>query len=56
MAPALKNNTYDAVILAVAHTQFKEMGIGKIRALGKERHVFYDLKYVFDSTESDLRL
>ena len=53
---ALKNNTYDAVILAVAHTQFKEMGIDKIRALGKERHVFYDLKYVFDSTESDLRL
>jgi UDP-N-acetyl-D-galactosamine dehydrogenase len=53
---SLKNNTYDAVILAVAHIQFKEMGIDKIRALGKHRHVFYDLKYVFNSKESDLRL
>lgn len=52
----LKNNTYDAIILAVAHAQFKEMGIDKIRALGKDRHIFYDLKYVFNSNESDLRL
>ena len=47
---------YDAVILAVAHEQFVALGAEKIRALGKENHVLYDLKYVLDQTESDIRL
>ncbi|MDI3453002.1 Vi polysaccharide biosynthesis UDP-N-acetylglucosamine C-6 dehydrogenase TviB [Acinetobacter sp. V89_4] len=47
---------YDAVILAVAHDQFKEMGINTIRSLGKKSHVLYDLKYVFAQFESDIRL
>ncbi|MDN5644316.1 MAG: Vi polysaccharide biosynthesis UDP-N-acetylglucosamine C-6 dehydrogenase TviB [Acinetobacter sp.] len=54
--PTLKAQTYDAVILAVAHEQFKVMGADAIRALGKESHVLYDLKYVLDQAESDLRL
>ncbi|WP_180176284.1 MULTISPECIES: Vi polysaccharide biosynthesis UDP-N-acetylglucosamine C-6 dehydrogenase TviB [unclassified Acinetobacter] len=48
--------SYDAIILAVAHHQFKEMGVEKIRALGKAEHVLYDLKYVLAQSESDLRL
>ncbi|WP_347474073.1 Vi polysaccharide biosynthesis UDP-N-acetylglucosamine C-6 dehydrogenase TviB [Acinetobacter thermotolerans] len=52
----LKNGEYDAVILAVAHEQFKAMGAAQIRALGKANHVLYDLKYVFSQAESDLRL
>lgn len=52
----LENGQYDAVILAVAHEQFKAMGAAKIRALGKASHVLYDLKYVLDQSESDLRL
>ncbi|MDC4955188.1 Vi polysaccharide biosynthesis UDP-N-acetylglucosamine C-6 dehydrogenase TviB [Acinetobacter baumannii] len=47
---------YDAVILAVAHNEFKEMGIETIRSLGKASHVLYDLKYVLDQSESDIRL
>jgi len=47
---------YDAIILAVGHSQFKEMGCKKIRALGKDSHVLYDIKYLLDSSESDLRL
>ncbi|WP_180110855.1 MULTISPECIES: Vi polysaccharide biosynthesis UDP-N-acetylglucosamine C-6 dehydrogenase TviB [unclassified Acinetobacter] len=47
---------YDAVILAVAHEQFKDMGVDAIRALGKADHVLYDLKYVLSQAESDLRL
>ena len=47
---------YDAILLAVAHQQFKEMGGSAIRALGKSDHVLYDLKYVLASNESDLRL
>ena len=47
---------YDAIIIAVAHQQFKAMGQAAIRALGKPGHVLYDLKYVFPASESDLRL
>lgn len=47
---------YDAVILAVAHNEFKEMGIEAIRSLGKTSYVLYDLKYVFSSSETDIRL
>ena len=47
---------YDAVILAVAHHQFKSLGAEGIRKLGKPNHILYDLKYVFSADESDLRL
>ena len=48
--------SYDAIILAVAHNQFKDMGSAAIRALGKPISVLYDLKYVLKAQESDLRL
>jgi UDP-N-acetyl-D-galactosamine dehydrogenase len=51
-----KAGSYDAIILAVAHHQFKDMGNAAIRALGKPNSVLYDLKYVFTAQESDLRL
>jgi UDP-N-acetyl-D-glucosamine/UDP-N-acetyl-D-galactosamine dehydrogenase len=47
---------YDAIVLAVAHRQFREMPAGAIHALGKERHVVYDLKYLLPAQDSDLRL
>lgn len=47
---------YDGIILAVAHSEFTDMGIDSIRELGKEKHVLYDLKYVFAREESDIRL
>jgi UDP-N-acetyl-D-galactosamine dehydrogenase len=47
---------YDAIVLAVAHKQFREMGAASIRALGKATAVLYDLKYVLSAQESDLRL
>ncbi|OXL20535.1 Vi polysaccharide biosynthesis UDP-N-acetylglucosamine C-6 dehydrogenase TviB [Psychrobacter sp. DAB_AL32B] len=49
-------NQYDGIILAVAHEQFVAMGIEKIRALGKDSHVLYDLKYLFTKEETDIRL
>lgn len=49
-------NQYDGIVLAVAHAEFKAMGAEKIRALGKDPHVLYDLKYVLDRHDSDLRL
>jgi UDP-N-acetyl-D-glucosamine/UDP-N-acetyl-D-galactosamine dehydrogenase len=52
----LMPNKYDAIILAVAHLQFKDMGARKIHSLGKDSHVLYDIKCLFESAESDLRL
>lgn len=52
----LEPNRYDAIMLAVDHAEFKEWGEDKIRALGKEKHVLYDIKYVLPLGHSDLRL
>ncbi|MBO1401439.1 Vi polysaccharide biosynthesis UDP-N-acetylglucosamine C-6 dehydrogenase TviB [Vibrio sp. R-1] len=51
-----KPNHYDAIIMAVAHNEFREMGAEAIRALGKETHVLYDLKYVLEKQNVDMRL
>ena len=56
LVQTLLNDTYDGIILAVAHDEFKEMGAEAIHKLGKDNHVLYDLKNVFDLQESDLRL
>jgi UDP-N-acetyl-D-galactosamine dehydrogenase len=47
---------YDAIILAVAHWQFKEMGADALRKLGKTEHVLFDLKYVLPIGAADVRL
>lgn len=51
-----EKGVYDAIILAVAHKEFRNMGISAIRASGKENHVLYDIKYVFSADEVDGRL
>src|SRR5262245_40187248 len=47
---------YDAIVIAVAHNQFRELGIGAIRAYAKKPHVLYDIKYLFGEGEVDGRL
>jgi UDP-N-acetyl-D-glucosamine/UDP-N-acetyl-D-galactosamine dehydrogenase len=50
-------DTYDGIILAVAHRDFAVLGADAIRVWGSSRcHVLYDLKYVLPRTDSDLRL
>jgi UDP-N-acetyl-D-galactosamine dehydrogenase len=51
-----KVNEYDSVIIAGAHQQYRNMQVKGIRALGKEKCVLYDLKYVLDKESADLRL
>ncbi|MBS0545208.1 MAG: Vi polysaccharide biosynthesis UDP-N-acetylglucosamine C-6 dehydrogenase TviB [Proteobacteria bacterium] len=53
---APQRGAYDAIIVGVAHQQFKDMGADAIRALGKPEHVVYDLKYVMPRDAADLRL
>ena len=52
----LHQGQYDAIVLAVAHDQFKSMTIDQFKQLGKEKHVLYDLKYVLDKEQSNIRL
>ncbi len=49
-------NQYDAILVAVAHHQFKELGAQNVRRWGKQQHVLYDLKYVFSVDQTDIRL
>jgi len=51
-----KAGQYDAIVLAVAHDQFRKMGIDAIRTLARRQHVLYDIKYVFRRDEVDGRL
>lgn len=53
---ALKDGTYDAIILAVSHDQFKAMGAEAIHRLGKDKHVLFDIKYLLKADEVDGRL
>jgi UDP-N-acetyl-D-glucosamine/UDP-N-acetyl-D-galactosamine dehydrogenase len=53
---SLKENYYDAIILAVGHSDFVELGDKNIRRLGKKNHVLYDIKYVLPDGKSDARL
>ncbi|MDB4042763.1 Vi polysaccharide biosynthesis UDP-N-acetylglucosamine C-6 dehydrogenase TviB [Gammaproteobacteria bacterium] len=53
---SLEKNTYDAIVIAVAHREFIDMGIQEIRSFGKSQHIIFDLKYSFPSNETDLRL
>ncbi len=56
LVQAPRNSDYDGIVLAVAHEQFNAMGADGIRALGKAKHVLYDLKCLFPAEASDIRL
>jgi UDP-N-acetyl-D-galactosamine dehydrogenase len=47
---------YDAIVVAVAHRQFHELGAAGIRAFGKPGAVVYDVKYVLPREAVDGRL
>lgn len=49
-------SAYHGIILAVAHRDFKAVGAGAIRALGRAGHVLFDLKYILPAQDSDLCL
>jgi UDP-N-acetyl-D-galactosamine dehydrogenase len=48
--------TYDGIVVAVAHEEFRESGGKIVRRFGKPGAVLYDLKSIFPREESDLRL
>lgn len=48
--------TYDAILLAVGHQLFSDLGVDTIRSWGKASHLLYDLKYVLPADRVDMRL
>lgn len=53
---AIEDGVYDAIIVAVAHDEFRAFGPGKIRAFGKPGAVVYDVKSVLPQESVDGRL
>ena len=51
-----KSADYHAVVLAVAHDQYRDIGIETVRALGVRNAVVYDIKGLFDKQDVDARL
>ncbi|MEE4380015.1 MAG: Vi polysaccharide biosynthesis UDP-N-acetylglucosamine C-6 dehydrogenase TviB [Candidatus Competibacteraceae bacterium] len=47
---------YDALIIAVAHQQFQDLGTERIRAFGKPEAILFDVKYLFPASVVDGRL
>ena len=50
------NSVYDAIVLAVAHQEFRDMGVQRIRALAKAPKVIFDLKGVLPSDQTAFQL
>jgi UDP-N-acetyl-D-galactosamine dehydrogenase len=56
LVAAPEAGAYDAVIVAVGHQAFRDMGPEAVRALGKPGAVLFDVKSIFPKAASDLRL
>ncbi len=56
LAAAPRAGSYDAVVLAVAHEQYRAMDAGQVRALGKPGAVVYDVKSAWPREAVDDRL
>lgn len=51
-----ESGAYDAILLTVAHDQFKKLGVDGIRAFGKPGAVLFDVKYLLPADAVDGRL
>jgi UDP-N-acetyl-D-glucosamine/UDP-N-acetyl-D-galactosamine dehydrogenase len=49
-------DAYDAIVLTVAHQEFRDLTEADIRIYGKSNHVLYDIKYLLNADEVDGRL
>ena len=46
----------DAIVIAVGHSQFAELGANSIRSYGREKHVLFEIKYLYNADDADERL
>jgi len=52
----LEEDTYDAIILAVAHDEFREMGVAGVARFARDPHIVFDVKHVFPADQVQGRL
>src|SRR5690606_20860755 len=51
-----ERGAYDAIVVAVAHDMFRQMGVRRIGEFGRPHRLIYDVKYLFPAEETELRL
>ena len=51
-----EQGAYDAIVVAVAHDAFRDLGAQRIRAFGKPRSVVFDVKHLLPAAAVDGRL
>ena len=51
-----REGDYDAIVVAVAHDEFRALGVDGLRLLGNGRAVIYDIKGMFPKDAVDARL
>ena len=56
LTESITSDRYDAIVLAVGHSQFKELSKDVLDLYGKKTYVLYDIKYVLESEQVDGRL
>jgi UDP-N-acetyl-D-galactosamine dehydrogenase len=56
MIEAPEEGAYDAIILAVAHQEFRDLGLEGVRRLGRSGAVLFDVKAVLPKNAVDGRL
>ena len=47
---------YDAIVIAVAHDEFKKISLKQFKEFGKAKHVLYDIKFLLNADDVDGRL
>ena len=52
----IEEDFYDAIVIAVGHKQFLDMGVEKIRSFGKKEAILFDVKNIFKKSDVDGRL
>jgi UDP-N-acetyl-D-galactosamine dehydrogenase len=51
-----EHGSYDAIVVAVAHDEIRNLGADGIRAFGRDPHIVYDIKHLLSKDEVDGRL
>ena len=52
----LKTEYYDGIIIVIPHEEFISDGVNRIKSLMKTENVLFDIKSIFEKSESDIRL
>ncbi|EKD38034.1 MAG: hypothetical protein ACD_75C00889G0001 [uncultured bacterium] len=53
LVQSLEQDTYSALVIAVAHRQFTELSVAELRGLCKEKAVLFDVKGLFPRDQVD---